>query len=297
MSLSCRELLDHHPAVLEDRHRLSFTRETGPGTIVEALSRHGVVMLRQALPVEMLEPCRDAFHNFSRSLGRPRRWRWGDEGPDPRWDAGESELGSWHMPWVVRHRGRRPAATVITALLKSWAWPIIETLCDSREIAILLGYCVARHNIDAALGVGAHQDATVVSDRLPFSIWVPLHDVTPGRTSGLGFVVPAPTSVLAAQRNGDVGPTYILQNLPNIWLPAYCAGDITIHSKMSPHFTTGFGTGTDRYSLEIRAAPSSQASPEEMDPGLFVDQATIVGTQRLPHRRTSEFLAALQAQA
>jgi len=93
-------------------------------------------------------------------LGKRRwaNWGWGekDDGPDPEWAEGEAETGSWHKPWTVRHRNLRPAAAVISALVKSWAWPVVEEICGTSDIAVLLGLCLARHAIDVDLGVGAH---------------------------------------------------------------------------------------------------------------------------------------------
>lgn len=295
--MRCRELLETHPEVLQDRHGLRFAPGAPPSAIATALQRSGVVMLRQALPPDLLPACRYAFHQFSRSLGKPRRRIWGDDGADSRWADGESDSGSFHMPWVVRHRGRRPAAAVISALVASWVWPVIEALCGSREIAIPLGHCVARHSIDVDLYAGAHQDATAVSPLLPFSIWVPFGDVVPGHDSGLGFIAPPPPAALPALPNGEIGAAYLKESVPKIWLPTYRAGDVTIHTNLSPHFTTGFGTGADRYSIEVRAAARTKVPTGEMNPGVFVDQATIVGTQRPPKGRTGDFLATLHTQA
>ena len=45
----------------------------------------------------------------------------------------------------------------------------------------------------------------------------------------------------------------MLDNLAAAWVPTYQSGDFTIHSCHTPHFTTGYGTASHRYSVEIRA--------------------------------------------
>jgi len=202
-------------------------------------------MLRAALLEKTLAPCRRTFERFVRSLGKT--WwsdlRWGekDDGPDPEWAEGEAETGSWHKPWTVRHWNRRPAAAVISALVKSWAWPVVEEISGTSDIAVLLGLCLARHAIDVDLGVGAHQDAKGLPPMVPFSVWVPMHDVTPRSNSGLGFVVGPPDCVLPTLPHGDVGPDYFLEKIDRVWVPTYRAGDLTIHTNYMPHFTTGYG--------------------------------------------------------
>ena len=204
-NLNIRQLVEGHPEILQDRFELSFARGASPADVARALSRHGVVMLRGALPKKTLAPSRRTFERFARSLGKRQwsNWGWGekDEGPDPEWAKGETDAGSWHKPWIVRHWNRRPAAAVISAMVESWAWPVVEEICGTVDIAVLLGLCLARHAIDVDLGVGAHQDAKGLPPMVPFSIWVPLHDVTPGSSSGLGFVVGPPDEHLA-----DVAP-------------------------------------------------------------------------------------------
>jgi hypothetical protein len=278
-NVSCRELITRHPAVQQDRYGLSFEPRAAVPEIQSALSRFGVVMLRGALPAKTLPPCRRSFRRFTHALGRTAkhwRWHWGtselarDEGPSPEWADGETDTGSWHRPWVVRDWNRAPAAVILSALLKSQAWHIVEAVCGTTDIAILLAYCAARHAIDTDLAVGAHQDAKVVSPDIPFSIWVPLHGIRPGQNSGLGFFVPAPDQVLPTLPHNDVGPEYAMANLEKAWVPRYEPGDLTIHTKYSPHFTTGYGTRSDRYSFEIRAMAWDAARSEDQDPAIYV---------------------------
>jgi len=299
-NLNYCDLIARHPEVQQDRHGLAFSSQAAASEIAGALSRFGVVMLRGALPADSLPACREIFHRFTRSLGGRRRWpAWrglgGDEKPDAQWSGGELDSGSWHKLWVVRDGNHRPAAAVISTLLKSWAWPVVEEISGTTDIALLLRAGMARHGIDKHLGVGAHQDAKVVAPDIPFSIWIPLHDVTPGQNSGIGFVVEPPDCILPTLPHNDVGPDYVLSRLEKMWLPTYRAGDITIHTKYSPHFTTGYGTLSDRYSLEIRAMPQQTAPSNHLDPALYIGRRNgvpaITGTGCLPGTAARGFLA------
>ena len=238
-------------------------------------------MLRSALPAAILPRCHRNFDRFVRSL-TPYR---GNDG------------GSWHMPWAVRHWGYHPAAAVLSALLKSWAWPVVERICGSTNIAILLCLCVARHAIDKSLGAGAHQDVTAVAPDVPFSMWIPLHAIEPRQNSGLGFIVPAPDHVLPALPHNDVGPDYVLGHFDKAWVPRYAPGDVTIHTSLSPHFTTGYGTHTNRFSLEVRAMARDAAPTKYQDPAVYVGRrdgaAVVVDTNCSPGSDARRFLARL----
>ena len=163
-----------------------------------------------------------------------------------------------------------PAATILAAVIRSWAWDVIEEICQSSNLVVLLKFCTARHSVDKLLGVGGHQDAKVVDADVPLSIWVPLQDIVPGVNSGLGFVVPHPGEILPTLPHGDVGADYVLRDPANLWIPPYREGDLTIHSRFSAHFTTGYGTLSDRYSVEIRAMPRRAAPPAHLDPVAYV---------------------------
>jgi len=273
------ELLAAFPEVQRDRHGLTFSQSAGAARAARTLSEAGVVMLREALPADALPSCHQSFERFTRSLPR------------------EAESGSWHSPWLVHDDAMCPAAVILTNLLRSWAWNVVEELCGSTEIAVLLAFCVARHAIDMRLGAGAHQDAKGLPAELPFSLWVPLHAVTPLRNSGLGFLPPSPHQLLPALPNNDVGSEYVLDHFAEGWVPSYAAGDLTIHSSLLPHFTTGYGTGSDRFSLEVRAMAARDADPKLQDPAIYVarrhGQPAIVGAQCSPGIPADRFLAEL----
>lgn len=273
------QLVAQHPEILADRPALSFSRENSATEAAAEWRRSGVVMLRGVLPPQALAECRRTFDQFINSVikkdreARPPRDDGAltlDDGPSAEWDSGEIEFGSWHLPWVVRHGGHSPTAIVVSKLINSWAWPVIEEVCHSNDIMVMFGLCLARHNIDRELHVGIHQDATAVNPDVPLSIWIPLQDVVPPHQSGLGFVVPSPGEVIPAGSNNDIGMDYVFGQLNNIWVPRYNAGDLTIHSRYSPHFTTGYGTQTDRYSLEIRLWARDDALLKYCDPSMRV---------------------------
>lgn len=274
--MNFKDLVESHPEIMRDRHALSFSEQRRPTDIAVAFARSGVVMLKNALPSETLATCAEAFRRFVHSseakegVARAgRRLQTGD---------GESHAGSWHSPWAVRYRDGFPAAVIISALLRSWAWDVVEEICGSSHVAIVLKFCTARHGLDAPLGVGAHQDAKVVAADLPLSIWIPLHQIVPHVNSGLGFVIPAPGRLLPTLPHNDVGAEYVLEEPARLWIPPYAAGDLTIHSKFSPHFTTGYGTLSDRFSLEIRATPRSALPPMHEDPVICVSRRSGIPT-------------------
>jgi hypothetical protein len=238
-------------------------------------------MLRDVLPPRTLEECRKTFSRFvndtikkngKHSPAKPDGLLALDDAPSSAWDNGETIHGSWHVPWVVQHRNHLPAAVVMSELITSWAWRIIERICDSENIMVMFGLCLARHNIDQNLHIGVHQDATAVNPEVPLSIWIPLQEVRPKHHSGLGFIIPSPGHVLPAGPNNDIGEDYAYSNMNNMWVPHYHPGDLTIHSRFSPHFTTGYGTMTDRYSLEIRLWAREDSLIKYGDPSIMVSR-------------------------
>jgi hypothetical protein len=278
--MNFKDLVESHPEVVQDRHSLSFSRQSPPDEIAAAFSRFGVVMLRQALPPAALATCSDAFRRFIDSNERGQR---------------AASTGSWYSPWSVRDGDCFPAAVILSAVIRSWAWNVVEEFCGSSHIVVLLKWCMARHSIDAPLGVGGHQDAKVVAGDVPFSLWIPLGPIVPRATSGLGFVVPGPSAVLPTLSNDDIGADYVLSDPTGLWLPQYEAGDLTIHSRFSPHFTTGYGTLSDRFSIEIRPMPRRAAPPKYVDPAIYISRRigmpTIVEITNSSNDEAAAFLA------
>jgi hypothetical protein len=270
-------LVEKHPEILRDRAGLSFTDQAAPATIAAAFATSGVVKLRGALPAAALQAGRDAFQGFG------------------------SDGDSWHWPWAVRAGQHFPMATVFHALLKSWAWRVIERLCRSQHIAIPLSGCIARHAVDMPLGLGAHQDAFGFGPALPFSVWIPLQTITPLEDSGLGFIVPALDHVVSADSPANVGADLMLSDPGKLWIPTYELGDITIHSNLSAHFTTGYGTRAHRYSLEIRALPRLTAPRKHLDPAIYVarrdGRAVVAGTRYVGKTEAVPLLESVTAQA
>jgi hypothetical protein len=271
------DLVESHPEVVRDRYALSFSKQRAPAEIADSFSRFGVVMLKNALAPELLETCAGAFRRFVQSFRTGA-----DMAPGERRRlqgvGGEADGGSWYSPWAVRDRDNFPAATVLSAVIRSWVWDVVEEICRSSHIVILLKWCTARCGIDKPLGIGAHQDAKVVAGAVPFSIWIPLQKIVPRENSGLGFVVPGPDHLLPTLPHDDVGPEYVLSDLARLWIPPYAVGDLTIHSRFSPHFTTGYGTLSDRFSLEIRAMPRNAAPQNYLDPAIYVSRRNGVPT-------------------
>lgn len=271
------DLVENHPEVMRDRHALSFSKQRSAAEIADAFSRFGVVMLRNALAPEPLETCAEVFRRFVQLPEAGPDIAHGEHRRLPPANA-EADASSWHSPWAVRERDYFPAAVIMSAVIRSWIWDVVEEICCSSHIVILLKWCTARHGIDRPLGIGAHQDAKVVASDVPFSIWIPLHEIVPRVNSGLGFVVPGPEHLLPTLPHDDVGPDYVLRDPASLWIPPYAAGDLTIHSRFSPHFTTGYGTLSDRFSLEIRAMPRTVAPQDYLDPAIYVSRRNGVPT-------------------
>ncbi|MBV8186270.1 MAG: hypothetical protein JOY64_00700 [Alphaproteobacteria bacterium] len=249
-------LLERHPEVALDRHSLSFSDKSAVAEIGRAYALFGAVLLEQALPPAVLSASACAFRQYLQA-----------QAPSA---ATSDARGSWHSPWLVRQGDHFAMAGVLAAVVRSWIWDVVEEMCQSAQIVLLLKFCTARHNVDDTLGLGGHQDAKVVDASVPLSLWIPLQEIVPGRCSGLGFVVPRAERVLPTPSHDDVGADYLLRELGNLWLPHYALGDATIHSNLSVHFTTGFGTRTDRYSFEVRAMPRASAPAHHLDPVLYV---------------------------
>lgn len=269
--MNFNDLVESRPDVTRDRPSLSFSERDSSAEVADAFSRFGVVMLKGALSPRLLETCAEAFGRFVHSLGATRGGAC-DDSRRPERDA------SWHSPWMVRDYDRFPAAAVMAAAIRSWIWDVVEEICCSSHIVVVLKWCTARHSIDKSLGVGAHQDAKVVASDVPFSLWIPFQKITPRVNSGLGFVVPSPDRLLPTLPHDDVGEEYVLSDPARLWIPHYAAGDLTIHSRFSPHFTTGYGTLSDRFSLEIRAMRRSSAPRQYLDPAIYVSRRNGIPT-------------------
>lgn len=274
-----KELVESHPEIVQDRHRLSFSRHSPLGEIAVALAGSGVVMLEEALAPAMLEPSGQAFRRFVEASDATH-----DSSPPDRKRRSQAErdraafTGNWYSPWAVRDGHRFPAAVVMSAVIRSWAWNVVEEICGSSHIVILLKWCMARHNIDRPLGIGGHQDAKLIAADVPFAMWIPMGPVTPPLNSGLGFVVPAPDDLLETLPHGDVGADYVLRDPAGLWIPPYATGDVTIHSRFSPYFRAGYGTSSDLFSLEMRAMARRAASPKYLDPAIYVSRRNGIPT-------------------
>lgn len=306
------ELFRDRPDILGDRPGASFRKKTKPPEIAQALETTGVAMLRGALPWWTLAKCHRIFRRFVGDLsGKPRMpvWHSGfenvlakDDWPDTKGDDRETDIGSRHMPWVVRDYNRSPAAMVIAALLKSWTWRVVEELCKSTDVAILLRLSVARHRIDRIGTFPAIQDASSVGPDVPFTIWIPFHRVALGRNPGLGFVTEWRSRQLLSEAASHVdGHEYVAwafaTDAKRLWVPTYKAGDISVHGPYTPYFVTCSGVPSDTYGLEIRAMSREAAPLELQDPAIYVGRRdgrpTVVGSNCSDARHAKGFVALL----
>jgi hypothetical protein len=292
------DLFKDRPDILADRPGASFEKKAEPSEIAAALGSSGVVLLHGALSWWTLWSCHRIFRRFVGDLsGKPRlpAWHSGyenilakDDWPDIKGDDVETDSGSAHMPWIVRDYNRSPAAMVIAALLKSWTWPVVEALCKSSDIAILLSFCLARHTIDKAGASAAKQDARSVGPDIPFTIWIPFQAIALGRNPGLGFMTgPPPRGALPA----------VAADSKDLWIPTYRTGDISIHGLYTPYFTTCSGVPSDSYSLEIRAMAREAAPLDDQDPAIYVGRRdgkpAVVGANCSDARHAKGFVSLL----
>ncbi|HXW26221.1 MAG TPA: hypothetical protein VEK73_15865 [Xanthobacteraceae bacterium] len=230
------ELLARHPEVGADRHGLVFARGAERAAAA-AYRRHGVVQLRNALAPDFLAGLREKCLRAGAAF-------------DPASAAAEGfRTGKGNNLWDFRLDGY-VLAPFFAAMTASWAWAVVQEICGSADIVFFTAECAVRHVMDETRGLGAHQDAVNVSHDMPFAIWVPLHDAVPGRDSALGFIANGERALIDPQ---DF-PAHMLAHRDDLWMPTYRAGDLTIHDKMTPHYTTGFGTGSERISVELRCA-------------------------------------------
>jgi hypothetical protein len=266
------EFLAVFPQILAERKQLVHGSDAVSSLDVLAgrFDQQGLLVFKQALSPVLISRVLEHLIDFGKKLERfPELARW-----DPRTPSAYRQ-GTGNHVWELEIDEQYVLAPLIPALVGSWVWPAVEMLCGSTDILIALPACVMRHVTDNRLTLGVHQDTTAVSDVIPHSFWIPLHDVVPELCSGLGFVVPRPDGALPCAPNTDIGEHYLLEHVNDTWLPSYSSGDVSLHHKFTPHFTTGFGTQTERFSVEIRCMAASSVAPEHLrNPSLYVTRGS-----------------------
>lgn len=274
------EYLDRHPEVRVDRAGAVHGRGQSPEAVAESFCRTGVALLRQAIPASTLEGVRTRLDRQTLEILR-------------RFEAGERTRdvtafleGQGSFLWTLKDH-EYFLRNLIPDLARSWAWPVIEAICGSRRIVVLVSFCFMRRVVDQRLGVGAHQDAVGFETDLPVSIWMPLHPVVVGQRSGLGFVTGA-TQEIVPHIESNMGEAYVFAHEGQVWLPDYEVGDLSIHGMYTPHCTTGFGTGRDRYSLEVRCVAEEVAPLYLQDPAVVIDGRGGVGSATIAAMRVTE---------
>lgn len=261
------EFIGTFPQTLLDRRGLSCALDDNqsPEQLARRFAQNGVLLFRNVLPASLIRSLIERCLAFGARLQ--------NSAPPPangRNVAAAYREGAGNYLWECQIDDEYFLAPLIPALIRSSFWAAVEAICGSRNIVILLSLCIVRHMIDESLGLGAHQDAVGFGDDVPFSIWIPLQDVRPGACSGLGFVAPPPTEIVPHKNNKDIGEDYLLDRVEDAWLPTYDVGDLSIHHNLTPHFTTGFGTNAERFSVEVRCM-SMEAAPDRLqDPAMYV---------------------------
>ena len=262
---------------MRDRHALSFSEQYRSADIAVAFARSGVVMLKGALAPETLATCAEAFRRFVHSskdkVGVART------GGRLQTDDGETRASSWHNPWSVRYQGRFPPPSSYRRFLdpghgtssKRSAARRISPSCSSSAPR---GTASTRR---LASGRIETQKSWILI--FPYRSGFRLVSRAPSEV-GLGFVVPAPGRLLPTLPHNDVGAEYVLEDPARLsGFRLTPPGTYTIHSRFAPHFTTGYGTLSDRFSLEIRAMPRSTLPPMHEDPVICVSRRSGIPRQ------------------
>ena len=247
------DLVESHPEVVRDRYALSFSKQRAPAEIADSFSRFGVVMLKNALAPELLETCAGVFRRFVQSF----RTGTGHSSPANAgackgWVAKQT-AGAGTVPgrcgtgiiFPPQPSCRRSSGPGYGMLSRKFAARRTSSFCSSG----------------APLGAASTSRSASARTRMQKSWPLPFLSQFGFRcrkscramNSGLGFVVPGPDRLLPTLPHDDVGPEYVLSDLARLWIPPYAVGDLTIHSRFSPHFTTG----TARYPI----ASASKSAP------------------------------------
>ncbi len=203
-------------------------------------------MLSGVIPSETLDECRRAFAlrgTLGQAAPEPgRKHVRARRRPQPNWDKGEEDIrqlasavgGPRHGPVANRHG---PVRTHISLVGVAGHRADLPFDGNRRHVRPLPGAPSHRRGPVARRAPGRHGGYPEV----PLSIWIPLGEVAPRSIrTGLHRTQPRPHPAgrLLQRRRRRLPHGQSRQ----VWVPHYHAGDLTIHSRYSPHFTTGYGT-------------------------------------------------------
>jgi hypothetical protein len=272
---------------MQSRSQLEFAAEsTEPAVIDECRKAHGAVLLRGAVPALPLQEIRRYAGLYADEMREAIR-------------IGHTSYFTWMfeqeritMPWEATARGVPFLASLLRTMILSPLWRHLETALDSSKIAVPLNVVYLRRvvdRVDAAdslpRGLGRfrqpHQDATVVHHDYPVTTWVALEPIASGQKSALA-IWPIKNDVVY-----DVSALrqFVEDNAESIWRPSYEVGDVMLFDSTTPHCTALYGSGQERFSVELRYCDAERIPAAYADccPFLIVESKDVPGD---PGRRT-----------
>jgi hypothetical protein len=151
--------------------------------------------------------------------------------------------------WEARVHERYFLTQALEDILASPLWLAMLEIADGGPIAIPLSHMVLRGSVDALdASLGAHQDAVDVNPDVPYNLWIALEAMAPKRISSLGFLA-EPIGTVYSKADAVARSQSLAHRM---WLPSYEPGDVALFNNTTLHQTTSYGTGTQRWSVELR---------------------------------------------
>jgi hypothetical protein len=266
---------------MQSRDQLEFDAESTASATVDACRKtHGAVLLRRAVPAAPLQEIRRYADLYAEEMREAIR-------------VGHTSYFTWMfeqeritMPWEATARGIPFLATLLRTLILSPLWRHIETALNTAKIAVPLNVTYLRRvvdRLDAAdtlpRGLGhfraPHQDASVVHHDYPITTWVALEPVAYAEKSALA-IWPIKHDVVYAP---DALRRFIADNAECLWRPSYDVGDVMLFDSTTPHCTALYGSGQERFSVELRYCDAEQIPVAYADccPFLIVESRKVPG--------------------
>lgn len=219
---------------------ITFPATADSGAIIDSVRRHGVALVRAALPNrEMTALCADVAAFY------------------------DAETEADHLQWIIVHgvAGPKMASSLLglfKAVSNSIGRACAESYLNDSDIIVPLHHLLFRRR-DAVTHQSIrktsqathnfHQDHDLIPTVFPLNMWLPLSTVDEHST-GLQFVLPHSTTVHPLPFDLE---SYLSRTGGAIWTPAMEPGDLLVFHHFTIH-----GTLVDppkpkpRYSVEFR---------------------------------------------
>jgi hypothetical protein len=234
-----------------------FTFSADASGIVDALHRHGVALVRAALPADGIAFLRGFMTEWFRCrMDDLVSRRLTDAEFDHLLSNGLSGASVQdYNPYLMEMLG------------DSAFYNHARSYFGNPDVVIPtphLLFRVRNSRVDEAMKKGGechgfHQDHDLIPGAFPLNAWIPLTTVDEN-CSGLSFVFPYSTEVHKLPFDLD---GYLKANSGFVWTPALAPGDMLLFHRHTIHgsfFTTGLPD--TRISVELRAGSRSNSPPE-----------------------------------